>query len=174
MLSDREVDLVRTAQHGDPFSVLGPHRDAHGRYWIRAMLPGAAQVSVLDAASGELLGALLPRHEDGLFEGQLAQSVTDTPDYRLQVRGSDGSAAIVDDPYRFPVVLGELDVWLLSEGSHLRPCEVLGAVQRVMLGVAGTSFAVWAPNASQVSVVADFNHWDARRHPLRLRRECGV
>jgi len=174
MLSDREVDLVRTAQHGDPFSVLGPHRDAHGRYWIRAMLPGAAQVSVLDAASGELLGALLPRHADGLFEGQLAQSVTDTPDYRLQVRGSDGSAAIVDDPYRFPAVLGELDVWLLSEGSHLRPCEVLGAVQRVMLGVAGTSFAVWAPNASQVSVVADFNHWDARRHPLRLRRECGV
>lgn len=174
MLSDREVDLVRTAQHGDPFSVLGPHRDARGRWWIRAMLPGVSQVAALDAASGELLGALLPRHADGVFEGRLAESVTEAPNYRLQLRGSDGSSAIVDDPYRFPTVLGELDVWLLAEGSHLRPCETLGAVQRVMLDVAGTSFAVWAPNASQVSVVADFNHWDARRHPMRLRRECGV
>jgi 1,4-alpha-glucan branching enzyme len=51
---------------------------------------------------------------------------------------------------------------------------VLGATQRVMSGVAGTSFAVWAPNASRVSVVGDFNYWDGRRHPMRLRRECGV
>jgi 1,4-alpha-glucan branching enzyme len=43
-----------------------------------------------------------------------------------------------------------------------------------MDGVAGTSFAVWAPNASRVSVVGDFNFWDGRRHPMRLRRECGV
>jgi 1,4-alpha-glucan branching enzyme len=174
MLSDREVDLVRTAQHGDPFSVLGPHRDAHGRCWIRAMLPGAAQVAALDGASGELLGPLLPRHHDGVFEGRLAEGATDAPNYRLQVRWSDGGSTIIDDPYRFPPVLGELDVWLLAEGKHLRPCETLGAVQRVLLDVAGTSFAVWAPNASQVSVVADFNHWDARRHPMRLRRECGV
>ena len=43
-----------------------------------------------------------------------------------------------------------------------------------MEGVPGTSFAVWAPNASQVSVVGDFNVWDARRHAMRMRRECGV
>ncbi|HKW84676.1 MAG TPA: 1,4-alpha-glucan branching enzyme, partial [Burkholderiaceae bacterium] len=121
MLSEREVDLVRTAQHGDPFSVLGPHRDAQGQVWIRAMLPGASEVAALDAASGEPLGALLPRHADGVFEGRLAAGAADTPNYRLQVRGPDGSVAIVDDPYRFPPVLGELDVWLLAEGSHLRP-----------------------------------------------------
>jgi len=40
--------------------------------------------------------------------------------------------------------------------------------------VEGTSFAVWAPNATRVSVVGDFNYWDGRRHPMRLRRECGV
>ena len=174
MLSDREVDLVRTAQHGDPFSVLGPHRDAHGRLWIRAMLPGATQVAALEAAGGELLASLVCRHPDGVFEAPLDASLAAAPDYRLQVRWSDGSSALLDDPYRFPFVLGEVDAWLLAEGSHLRPCEVLGAVQRRLLDVPGTSFAVWAPNASQVSVVADFNHWDARRHPMRLRRECGV
>jgi hypothetical protein len=67
--------------------------------------------------------------------------------------------SVVDDPYRFPPVLGDLDVWLLGEGTHLRPFEVMGATQRRLHGVAGTAFAVWAPNASRVSVVGDFNHW---------------
>ena len=122
--------------------------------------------------SGTELGTLHQRHADGVFEGRLAG--TQRPDYRLRVRWVDGSTAIVDDPYRFTQVLGELDVWLLGEGSHLRPYEVLGATQRLMQGVAGTSFAVWAPNASQVSVVGDFNFWDGRRHPMRLLRDAGV
>ena len=172
MLPDSEIDRIAHAEHGDPFAVLGPHADAADRIWLRAMLPGAAAVAVLDASHGELLGTLAPRRADGFFEGPLSSS--GRPNYRLQVRWADGSSAIVDDPYRFAPVLGELDVWLLGEGSHLRPFEVLGAAQRVLQGVAGTSFAVWAPNASQVSVVGDFNAWDARRHPMRLRRECGV
>ena len=190
MLGDSDIERLRDASHGDPFSVLGPHTDASGRRWLRAFLPGAAQVAALDAKTGELLGSLVQRHAEGFFEGRLVSgdrgaqadrpvesiepAAFDPPDYRLQVRWSDGSSMIIDDPYRFPPVLSELDVWLLGEGSHLRPCEVLGAGQRVMLGVPGTSFAVWAPNASQVSVVGDFNHWDARRHPMRLRTECGV
>jgi 1,4-alpha-glucan branching enzyme len=172
MLLDQQIELVRNARHGDPFSVLGVHADATGRLWLRAMLPGAEQVAALDATTGESLGALERRHEDGFFEGLL--SSTERPDYRLQVRWADGSSGIVDDPYRYPPVLGELDVWLLGEGSHLRPYEVLGAARQVLQGVAGTSFAVWAPNASQVSVVGDFNAWDARRHAMRVRRECGV
>ncbi len=172
MLADHEIDALDRAAHGDPFAVLGVHPGADGRLWLRALLPNAAQVAVLDATNGELIGELTPRHADGFFEGVLAAD--QHPNYRLQVRWSDGHSAIVDDPYRFPPVLGELDIWLLGEGSHLRPFEVLGASQRVMLGVAGTSFAVWAPNASQVSVVGDFNAWDARRHPMRLRQECGV
>ena len=62
----------------------------------------------------------------------------------------------------------------MGEGTHLRPYEVLGATQREFHGVAGTGFAVWAPNATRVSVVGEFNLWDGRRHPMRLRRECGV
>jgi 1,4-alpha-glucan branching enzyme len=94
--------------------------------------------------------------------------------YRLEVTWTDGSLTEIEDPYRFGPVLGELDAWLLGEGSHLRPYEILGATPREHEGVAGTSFAVWAPNAMRVSVVGDFNFWDGRRHPMRLRRECGV
>ncbi len=71
-------------------------------------------------------------------------------------------------------VLGDLDVYLLGEGTHLRVYEVLGAHVRTFDGVAGTAFAVWAPNARRVSVVGDFNDWDGRRNPMWLRRECGV
>ena len=172
MLLAHEIDQLRSASHGDPFSLLGLHEDAQHRFWLRVFLPGAAQVEVLDARTGESLGVMDPRHADGFFEGLLPVSAR--PDYRLQVAWADGSTAIVDDPYRFPPVLGDMDVWLMGEGSHLRPYEVLGATQRVMEGVAGTSFAVWAPNASRVSVVGDFNGWDGRRHAMRLRRECGV
>ena len=172
MLLAHEIDQLRSASHGDPFSLLGLHEDAQHRFWLRVFLPGAAQVEVLDARTGGSLGVMDPRHADGFFEGLLPVSAR--PDYRLQVAWADGSTAIVDDPYRFPPVLGDMDVWLMGEGSHLRPYEVLGATQRVMEGVAGTSFAVWAPNASRVSVVGDFNGWDGRRHAMRLRRECGV
>ncbi|HJV97216.1 MAG TPA: 1,4-alpha-glucan branching protein GlgB [Albitalea sp.] len=172
MLQTSDIDAIRTACHGDPFAVLGLHQVEGGKWSLRAFLPGAAQVAVLDAATGAARGSLVRRHEDGFFEGALQTSERFV--YRLHVRWADGSEAIIDDPYRFPPVLGEMDVWLLGEGSHLRPFEVLGATQRVMEGVAGTSFAVWAPNAARVSVVGDFNFWDGRRHPMRLRRECGV
>jgi len=172
MLSAPEIELIRSACHGDPFSVLGPHADADGRLWLRTFLPGATHVVVVDAADGTTIAPLLLVHVDGLFEAALA--TLPRAGYRLQVQWADGNSALLDDPYRFPPVLGELDVWLMGEGTHLRPYEVLGAALRTLDGAAGTAFAVWAPNASRVSVVGDFNHWDGRRHPMRLRRECGV
>src|SRR6266705_2503737 len=106
MLDDLQIDLLRDAAHGDPFAVLGLHADADGRYWLRALLPGAAQVAVLDSSNGELRGNLQPRRADGFFEGAL--EAAERPNYRLQVRWADGHSELVDDPYRFPPVLGEL------------------------------------------------------------------
>jgi 1,4-alpha-glucan branching enzyme len=176
MITDDTLALLRNAAHGDPFAVLGLHADAEGTRWLRVFLPGAAQVDALAGDGQTRLFALEPRHDDGFFEATVPPGLlVDRPvDYRLKVRWHDGQQGVIDDPYRFPAVLGEMDVWLMGEGTHLRPYEVLGATEREMLGVAGTSFAVWAPNASRVSVVGDFNHWDGRRCPMRLRRECGV
>ncbi len=128
-------------------------------------------MTVLDG-KGAALGDLSLRHIDGFYEETVKQA-PDAP-YRLRVKWESGIEDTFDDPYRFPLVLGEMDVWLLGEGTHLRPFEVLGAQISTMLGIAGVRFAVWAPNASRVSVVGDFNLWDGRRHPMRQRRECGV
>jgi len=172
MLNPLDVELICSARHGDPFSVLGPHAQDGGGVSIRAFLPGARQVEVLDADSGFLLGALEKCHADGFFESVLGLSSPDA--YCLQVQWDNYQTAVLEDPYRFGPVLGQMDIWLLGEGTHLRPYEILGANQRMEDGVTGTSFALWAPNAARVSVVGDFNFWDGRRHPMRLRRECGV
>ncbi len=172
LLKSRDVELICNGSHGDPFSVLGPHTCAHGKISIRAFLPTAVQVRVLELTGQKVLGSLKRRHVDGFFE-QSIDLAPGTP-YQLLVQWGAGPEAVLEDPYRFGMVLGEMDVWLLGEGTHLRPYEILGAHPREMADTLGTSFAVWAPNASRVSVIGDFNHWDGRRHPMRLRRECGV
>ncbi|CAN5276700.1 1,4-alpha-glucan branching protein GlgB [soil metagenome] len=171
MVNPQDIELICRARHGDPFSVLGPHAQ-DGGVSIRAFLPNARQVEVLDVCSGQQLGTLEKQHADGFFEGVLAGPAPAA--YCLQVQWDNYQTVLLEDPYRFGPVLGDVDVWLLSEGTHLRPYEILGANPLVMAGVSGTSFAVWAPNAARVSVVGDFNAWDGRRHPMRFRRECGV
>lgn len=70
--------------------------------------------------------------------------------------------------------LGEKDVWLLAEGRHLRPWEKLGAHPCTQGEITGTAFAVWAPNAQQISIVGDFNHWDAQQHVMQRHAQCGA
>ena len=63
----------------------------------------------------------------------------------------------MEDPYRFPPVLSDFDLYLLGEGNHLTLYDKLGAHPIELEGVQGVSFVVWAPNARRVSVVSDFN-----------------
>ena len=156
------VTAIVEGRHGDPFAVLGLHDGQ-----LRTFQPDASAVHVLDAGGGRL--AELERTEaTGFFEGPVAKLKPGVP-YRLEVDGR-----VIDDPYRFAPLLGEVDVYLLAEGRHRRLYEKLGAHPHVVDGVKGVSFAVWAPNASRVSVVGEFNQWDGRRHPMRKRVECGV
>ena len=173
MLSNQNIALIRSGRSGDPFALLGLHRDEQGQAWVRAFLPGASEVTVIGDADARSLGTLRCRHADGVYEGPVALGAASAA-YRLHITWADGQTQIAEDPYRFGPLLGEIDAWLLAEGTHLRPYEVLGATPRQHEGVAGTGFAVWAPNASSVSVVGDFNHWHSACHPMRLRRECGV
>ncbi|MDR1709322.1 MAG: 1,4-alpha-glucan branching enzyme, partial [Candidatus Accumulibacter sp.] len=178
MLKKAEVLALCRGEHGDPFAALGLHADAKGRLWLRSLQPGARAVSAVDAETGAEIAALVERKIDalggasGFFEAALPEGAK-PPKYRLRIEWPGGVQEVAD-PYSFPAILGDLDAWLLAEGSHLRPYERLGAHPCEIDGTPGATFAVWAPDAQRVSVVGDFNTWDGRRHPMRLRRECGV
>ncbi len=159
---------VESGREGDPFAVLGPHELGTGTV-VRAFVPGARSVTVV-GEDGNALAPATAIGDAGLFE---ALVVNMPPRYRLRVDDAAGTRTI-DDPYRFGPLLGELDAWLLAEGNHLDLYRVLGAHTATIDGVRGTRFAVWAPNARRVSVAGDWNAWDGRVHPMRLRREAGV
>jgi 1,4-alpha-glucan branching enzyme len=161
-------DALAGARHPDPFSVLGPHRDANAVV-IRTYQPAAERVAVIrDGAEIEMT-----RHPAGVFEAVFPA----TPaifDYRLRITYDGGHVAEIDDPYRYGRVLTEYDVYLFSQGKHTRIYDKLGA-HLVRIGSAdGVHFAVWAPNAERVSVVGDFNGWDGRVYPMRRLGPTGV
>ncbi len=163
-----DAEALVQGRHGDPFAVLGPHRHKSG-WVVRALAPQAAAVWVrTDAGETEMTRV----HPDGLFAAPVDKAAAGA--YRLRLVLGDGQSWTIDDPYRFGPVLGDLDIHLLVEGSHRRTFEKLGAHVVVKDGVDGVNFALWAPNASRVSVVGDFNGWDGRRHPMRLRHGAGV
>lgn len=168
-------DLALALQQGrcrDPFSRLGPHAGpALGGHTLRVYLPDAVAVTAVSRRDGETLARLTWTGDNGLFVGVVPDDAA--RDYRLKVRFSDRCLTL-EDPYRFGPWLGEMDVWLLAEGRHLRPWQKLGAHLCAPEGVDGVAFAVWAPHARRVSVVGDFNAWDGRRHPMRWHAGCGV
>jgi len=162
------IDAIVGGRHGDPFSVLGPHRCEDG-VSIRVLATEAHDVDVVDS-QGQVLGSLEKLHEAGFFAGVI--NAGNEP-YRLRFRKGEAEWE-EDDPYRYSPVLGEMDLHLIAEGTHRRLYEKLGAHPANLDGTEGVTFAVWAPNARRVSVVGDFNNWDGRRHPMRKRHEAGI
>jgi 1,4-alpha-glucan branching enzyme len=173
ILSDGEIEALLAARHGDAFSALGLHGGADDApLTLRVLLPGAVKIAVIDAFSGEILADLPQIHPDGLFAGPISGR-NDRFAYRLRVEYLSATVEFAD-AYSFGPILGNLDLHLIAEGNHHRLYERLGAHPDCIGGVAGTRFAVWAPNASAVSVVGDFCDWDGRRLPMRKRVEAGV
>src|SRR4029453_9612110 len=73
-----------------------------------------------------------------------------------------------------PPFLTDFDLHLLSQGSHFRSYEKMGAHIATHEGAVGVYFAVWAPNAERVSVIGDFNGWSEGAHPMQLQGSSGV
>jgi 1,4-alpha-glucan branching enzyme len=160
-LSEEAYAIVE-GRHADPFHYLGPH-SKDGKTVLRAFLPGASSVHVVEKQSAPARLALI--HPAGLFEGSLPTSLRR---YRFRARFGDNVVEL-DDPYRFDPILTDLDLYLLAEGTDQRLYDKVGAHPRMIDEVVGVAFVVFAPNARRVSVVGDFNFWDARRHPMRRR-----
>jgi 1,4-alpha-glucan branching enzyme len=164
---------IAEGQHGDPFAVLGQHDLPDGRRCIRAFYPQADSIEVLARDTGLAICTLDPvGGAPGMFDGVLP-GVTWRLDYRLRLtRGTDTWEE--EDAYAFGPVLGDMDEYLLGEGTHGHLWRALGAHLVQYGGAWGVHFAVWAPNASRVSVVGNFNDWDGRRHVMRRRGATGV
>jgi 1,4-alpha-glucan branching enzyme len=94
--------------------------------------------------------------------------------YQFRVADKNGDMKTIEDPYAFPSAFTGYDRYLIGEGKHYRVYDKLGAHLRTVGDVHGVNFAVWAPNASGVSVVGDFNQWDERKHYLRRHHPNGV
>ena len=167
-IDQQSADALARGAHSNPFAVLGPHETHEGRI-IRAFLPGALEVDVLRAADGAALAPLQRITAEGLFEGL----VQDRSAYRLRIVWPN-AVQETEDPYSFGTLLGDVDLHLFNEGRHFELANSLGAQPISIDGTNGVRFAVWAPNASRVAVVGDFNSWDRRRHPMRLRHPAGI
>jgi len=162
------VAALANATHGDPFAVLGPHESEAGPM-VRAFLPGAHGVEVFARADRALLGRLEAHDDSGLFEGAVRRA----DPYLLRIAWPGGTQE-TEDPYAFGLLLGDIDLHLFNEGRHFQLGETFGAQALTIDGVPGVRFAVWAPGARRVAVVGDFNAWDARRHPMRVRYPAGI
>ena len=166
------VESLFLATHSDLFAYLGRHRLAEGDEVVRVLIPGAVSVDIVNRSSSELIVPSEKIDERGFFVAVLPD---DAPDYALSICYTEDSEPVIEeDPYHFSSALQDMDSWLLAEGKHLRPYEILGAHFAELDGVKGVRFAVWAPNAQRVSVIGEFNNWDGRRHVMRFHRDNGI
>ncbi len=173
MLAKDDIAALLAARHPDPFGALGLHADEAGKLWLRALLPGASAVEVLDADTGKALTNLSQYAADGFFEARIPLRRNHF-DYRLKVRWHTGEEGIYADAYAFGPQLADEDLIAFRDGREARPHRFLGAHTHRIGEIDGVLFAVWAPNARRVSVIGSFNAWDGRRHPMRLRHAAGV
>ena len=154
--------------HGDPFALLGPH-PADSGVIIRTLQPGAKGVVIISRETQQPIAEMSRLDDAGLFVAELSEAVP----YFFRIYWENATQD-TEDPYGYPLLLSDFDIYLLAEGRHHDLATCLGAQVMRIDDVAGVRFAVWAPNARRVSVVGDFNNWDGRRHPMRLRQNAGV
>ena len=162
-------DLIKVieARHHDPFTVLGRH-DQGDTELFRAFIPRAETI---------FLGSDGPEMQrvqgTDLFELSVAKTTVSSENQLVWI-DKQGQKHQTVDPYRFLPQLSDFDLHLFSEGIHWHLYRVLGANSHCVSGIEGTLFATWAPNAQSVSVVGNFNQWDGRCHPMRVRGNSGV
>ena len=165
------IQSLVNGDHGTPFDLLGPHATDDGQTSIRAMRPSAKALTVVNEKTKKR-ATMTRLHEAGFFEATVSG---DWSRYHFEAETYDGETVTFGDAYAyFPLTLTETDLYLHGEGRYLNSYEKLGAHLTEINGVAGVSFAVWAPNAYKVSVVGPFNNWDARVHPMYLHGLSGV
>lgn len=171
------IGALVEGRHQRPSDVLGPHEvEVNGRkaITVRAYLPKSAKAWIIHESHGAQ-APMQQIHPSGIFEGICPWiNNQDHTQYQIRTEDQSGRQTTMHDPYAYPPLLSEFDLYLLGEGRHWNAYNKLGAHPRTIDGVTGTNFAVWAPNADGVSVVGSFNDWDGRQHQMHKHPTGGV
>ncbi len=160
-IENKEISLLSSGLHYDPHRFLGLHDNE-----IRLWRPGATFIYI------EVLGQIVITQkvgDEGLFVYQAEKKITPA-NYRVYYE----NGILAHDPYTFIPTVGETDIYLFAKGCHYELYKILGAHVKVVNGISGISFAVWAPNADGVSLIADFNHFNGRFYPMRSLGVSGI
>jgi 1,4-alpha-glucan branching enzyme len=176
MSAREEIELLVSGRHPDPHRLLGAHPTRKGvriRVWRPTAEKVVAHVGPASANGSREQMRLRRVAAEGVFEGTLAEAKLPLS-YELEVSYPGGGSYRLRDPYAFAPTLGDLDLHLAAEGHHEQLPDRLGAHAETIDGVSGVRFAVWAPNAQAVSVLGDFNSWEAHLHPMRSLGSSGI
>ncbi|MGD2182385.1 1,4-alpha-glucan branching enzyme [Lusitaniella coriacea] len=170
VIAPEQVNLIISNQHHDPFEVLGPHpikQNGTITSWVvRAYLP-KAQAAWVICPDERKEYSMESVHHPNFFECHI--ETQQLANYQLKAKENDKERTLYD-PYAFrSPQLTDFDLHLFAEGNHHRIYEKLGAHLAEIEGVKGVCFAVWAPNARNVSILGDFNQWDGRQHQMRKK-----
>ena len=171
-----DIFHIVNGEHSDPHTVLGMHEmeeDGRKAVVVRAFLPNAAGITVIDYANKRKKYPMERLHADGFFEVTIADR-EEWFRYQLEYTDADGNTWRSYDPYSFSPTLSEFDRHLFGAGTHYEIYEKMGGRLMTHEGARGAAFSVWAPNAKAISVIGDFNNWDARRSPMRRLGESGI
>lgn len=162
-----DLQRIINACHHDPFSVLGKHT-LDGQTEVIVYIPNAIEARIIEGDQA------MQRIEDTDFFEWSGEQDTLPQFYRIAWTDQEHRQHIAHDPYSFPVQTSDFDLYLFGQGQLLQAHRIFGAHPHEIEGIAGFLFTVWAPNAERVSIVSNFNHWDGRRHPMRVLGNSGV
>ncbi len=171
-----EINQIINCVHGDPHRVLGMHEiqyDGKNALAVRVFIPQAKRITVIDPNDESFKQEMEKIHIEGFFE-----AVIEGRDkwflYKFVIENYEGHVWECYDTYSFAPQITEYDIYLFGEGTHYEIFEKLGAHYKIVNGIEGVSFGVWAPNAERVSVIGDFNCWDGRRGQMRVLARSGI
>ncbi|KAF3362771.1 1,4-alpha-glucan branching enzyme GlgB [Chlamydiales bacterium STE3] len=151
----------------DPHAYLGLHSNREGsNQVIRIYRPNATHLYL--EFKQQIVEALRVS-EEGFFELEVPNDTT-YEDYRIYHQ----NGLLAHDPYSFLPFIGEMDLYLFGKGVHYQLYNMLGAKWTTHQGIQGVRFAVWAPAAKSVALIADFNHFDPCVNPMRSMGSSGV
>lgn len=163
----KQIEPLIHARHHDPFAVLGKHKNG-ATTTIRVFKPNT-KLAFIESREQPMVRI----GNSDIFEWQDDDN-TLPEHYRVICIATDGTESVSYDPYNFTPQLPDYDIHLFAEGKHWHIYRFLGSHMKTVNGIDGVLFATWAPSAERVSVIGDFNQWDGRTHPMRVRGASGL